>query len=264
MECGLSVTREALGLEPLEGTPDGVGSLSRQPCWSIEQQARHRQPRQHSDADELRKEHRRVSSKGRSRPSRPLRRRHQGADPVRPRQRVVGVGGVHRRPPSPQHLLGDVGHADVRHQGRLACFSELQACRDAYPNHCIRSTPTTPATPSRPSVCRPSSIGPRWSPASAWTALRRTTGTSTTPCTPTPPRRRTGPGTTTPTARAPSPTEHAVTRPQPPPGPLDWPPAAAWPSGSGKGLQSPLQEFDSPRRLNAPDLCNAGQGRFSF
>ena len=37
-----------------------------------------------------------------------------------------------------------------------------------------------------------------------------------------------------------------------PPSPVDWPPAAAWPSGLGKGLQSPVQEFDSPRRLKRP------------
>ena len=49
------------------------------------------------------------------------------------------VGGVHRRPPSPQLVLGDVGPADVRPaRRRRRCMREVRACREAYPEHYIK------------------------------------------------------------------------------------------------------------------------------
>ena len=112
-------------------------------------------------------------------PARPHRRRDQGPDPVLPRQRVGRLGRVHRRPPPPQHLLGDVGPADVRHHGRRRPASpRSRSAGRRTRTTTSRSTGTTPATPSRPRRCRSSSTGPRRSPASASTAPSRTTATS--------------------------------------------------------------------------------------
>ena len=50
------------------------------------------------------------------------------------RQRLGGVGRVHRRPASAQHLLGDVRHADVRSEGRRRRdASRSIACRTTFP-----------------------------------------------------------------------------------------------------------------------------------
>ena len=57
------------------------------------------------------------------------------------RSRLGDVGRVHRRPPSAQLVLGDVGSADVRPDARTMStlvMREVRACREAYPDHYIK------------------------------------------------------------------------------------------------------------------------------
>jgi hypothetical protein len=58
-------------------------------------------------------------------------------DPVLRRPGLGRLGRLDRRPP-PQHPLGAVGHADVRHSGRGRLLHRGTACREAYPDHDIK------------------------------------------------------------------------------------------------------------------------------
>ena len=95
-------------------------------------------------------------------PARAYRRGDQRPNPVRHRQGLGGVGGVHRRSPSAQRLLGDVGDADVRSQGRRRrAVHEVRRCREAFPNRYVRvslynSTLTKQTTAVQFMVNRPS------------------------------------------------------------------------------------------------------------
>ena len=51
-------------------------------------------------------------------PARPHRRADRRPDPLRARARLGDLGRVHRRPAPAQHVLGDVGPADVRPRAR--------------------------------------------------------------------------------------------------------------------------------------------------
>ena len=63
------------------------------------------------------------------------------------RQRLGGEPRVHRRPPSPEHLLGDVGPPDVRQPDAAAVVYELNECRKVYGDKPLSaSRPSTRAT----------------------------------------------------------------------------------------------------------------------
>ena len=84
---------------------------------------------------------------------------------------LAAVGRVHRRPAPPQHLLGDVGPADVRPAGPgRPCSTRSTPAATRTRSTTSGSSPTTPRWAGRPSRCRSWSTGRRTSRASAWSA----------------------------------------------------------------------------------------------
>ncbi len=78
---------------------------------------------------------------------------------LRPAAGLGGLDRVHRRPASAQRLLGDVGPADVRPEGRRRRRSRrLRECRKAHGTTTSRSTRSTRRAASRPCACRSSCI----------------------------------------------------------------------------------------------------------
>jgi Ribulose bisphosphate carboxylase, small chain len=75
-------------------------------------------------------------------PARPRRRRDSDPGSILPRQWVGVEHRVHRRPASPQHLLGDVGLPMFDLRDAEAVLMEVHACRKVFGERYIRLTPT--------------------------------------------------------------------------------------------------------------------------